>query len=78
MFDIFKKKRTIIVDETDVTKVLFVVNSHLDITYDQGIIVDWCAWDDRPDKWFILLWTNNKDWASIVEDIKHIKSALVE
>ena len=78
MFDIFKKKRKIIVDETDVTKVLFVINSYLDVTYDQGIIVDWCAWDDRPDKWFILLWTNNKDWASIVEDIKHIKSALVE
>lgn len=78
MLDVFKKKRTIIVDEADVTKALFIVNTYINVTYDQGIIVDWCAWDDRPNKWFILLWANGKDWKAILKDIKSIKSVSIE
>ena len=78
MFDIFKKRRTIIMDEEDVTKVLSVVNDHVDITYDQGIIVDECEWPDNSNKWFILTWTNNKQWELILNKIKDIKSVETE
>ena len=42
------------------------LNDHVDITYDQGIIVDERGWPGNSNKWFILTLTNNKQWKLIL------------
>lgn len=78
MFDILKRRRTIIMDEQDVTKVLKVVNKHVKITCDQGLFVQECGWNEFPEKWFILFYSTKKQWEPISQEIKKIPSVDVE
>ena len=78
IFDIFKKRRTIIVDEEYVTEVLSVVNEYVNITYEHGLLVSHCGWKDAPTKWFILFYCIDKQWNSVKDTIRHIESVEIE
>ena len=78
MLDIFKRRRTIIMDEKDVTKVLRIVNEHVKITCDQGLFVEHCGWEEAPERWFILFYSINRQWEKILEEIRVINSVEVE
>lgn len=78
MFDIFKRRRTIIMDEQDVTRVLNIINKYIIVTCDQGLFVQECGWNELPEKWFILFYSTKKQWESISQEIKKIPSVDVE
>ena len=78
MWDIFRRRRTIIMEEKDVSKVLSIVNKYVKITFDQGIVINNCGWEDDPTKWFMLLYSTNGQWNSISEELRHIESVETE
>lgn len=78
MIDIFKRRRTIIMDEKDVTKVIKIINKHINITCDQGLFIEHCGWEEAPERWFILVYSTNRQWQKIFEDLQYISSIEVE
>ena len=77
MLDIFKRKRIVIMNESDLTKVLDIVNYHVAITLDDGLMVKCYDWEGPERKWFIVFYSINKQWERILEELKTIDSVEV-
>ena len=77
MLDIFKRKRIVIMEERDLTKVLNIINYHVTITLDDGFMVKCYDWDGPERKWFVVFYSINKQWERILEELKALDSVEV-
>ena len=71
---LFRKYRQIVVDEKDVTTVLFVVNRQLEGLMDfiyESPHADFCGWKDE-NKWFVGFHASNKQMTKIFKKLESI------
>lgn len=65
----FKKLRTLVMKEADVTAVLQAVNKHNNHEIES---VGNCGWAEQPDMWFVHFEATEKKYKKIVCDLKQI------
>ena len=78
MFNIFKGRRHLIVDEENLTTLLEVLNRRSNIFTDYNLSVGNCGWSDDPNKWFIYFDSSDKGYDDILKDLLEIGSISVK
>lgn len=63
------KRREFIVDEKDVTTVIWIANIH---QIHNGFSVGRCGWADKPNKWFIFFDADNNTFERIVRYLEDL------
>lgn len=65
---LFRKFRSILIDESDVTKTILILQE-FDINIDGNIHVGNCGWAKAPTCWFINAYINDKTWYQVLQKI---------
>lgn len=65
----YQKRRNLIVEVTDVTGVLEVINQHQGFFSNNNKIVRNCGWETDPAKWVIKFYASEKEWGLIAENL---------
>lgn len=75
MFGFNKKTYIFIMDETEVTTVLGILNGNC---RDSAYRVGSCGWLDDPTKWFTLFHATEKEYGNIMHELMKIGSVNIE
>lgn len=69
------KRRSLVCEEADLTKVLGVINKHQDpwIICRPNMSVGNCGWKDDTNKWFVHFDASKRAWQKIVNDLDIIR-----
>ena len=72
----FRKRRQILIDESEVTKTILVLQE-FGININDTIAVGNCGWAKAPKCWFIVAHINDKTWYKILQKIKDAEITLL-
>lgn len=69
---LFQKRRNLVVEETDVTAVLTVINRHQGFFSNDNKIVKSCGWAKDPSKWVIQFYATEREWSLMTTDLSKL------
>lgn len=75
MFGFNRKTYTFIMDETEVTTVLKILNRNC---RDSAFRVNSCSWVNDSDNWFILFHATEKEYGNIMRELMKLGSVTIE
>ncbi len=64
-----EKKRQLIVEESDVTTVLTVVNKSRGFFSNTDTLTGNCGFEHDPKKWYVRFWANDREWGRIATEL---------
>jgi hypothetical protein len=64
-----QKRRYLIVEESDVTSVLTVINRHHGFFSKTDKNAGNCGWDKDLSKWYVSFYASNREWGRIVGEL---------
>lgn len=70
MLNILRKRHYVVVEETEVTKVLELINKHCAYSAAKTkLMVGNCGWLCEPTKWFVHFDSTDKEWVRILKEL---------
>lgn len=67
-----QKRRYLIVEESDVTTVLTVINRHQGFFSKSEKNTGNCGWKDDPSKWYVRFYASDKEWGRIAGELSSL------
>lgn len=66
------KRRYLIVEESDVTTVLSVINNHQGFFSNSDKKTGNCGWKDKPTKWYVKFNASDRQWGRIAGELSRL------
>lgn len=66
------KRRILIVEESDVTTVLTVINRHQGFFSNNDKLAENCGWKNEPSKWYVRFYASDREWGRIAGDLSKL------
>ena len=64
-----QKRRCLIVEESDVTTIMTVINHHQGFFSNNEKAIGNCGWAKEPTKWFVRFYASDREWGRITEEL---------
>lgn len=74
----YQKRRTLVVEEKDVTTVLTAINQHQGFFSNDSKIVRNCGWENEPEKWVVKFNASEREWGRMAEDLHKLGEITVK
>lgn len=71
------KRHYLIVEETDVTTVLTVINRHQSFFGNNDKLTGNCGWKNDPTKWYVRFYASDKQWGKIAGELSKLGNITV-
>lgn len=68
------KRRRLIVEESDVTTVLTLINRHHGFFSNTEKTAGNCGWKNEPTKWYVCFYASNREWGRIAGELNTLGS----
>ena len=75
---LYQKRRSLVVEDKDVTLVLDVINRHQGFFSNDSKIVKNCGWEGQPSKWVIKFNASEREWGKIAVDLNALGDIAVK
>lgn len=72
------KRRNLIVEESDVTKLIEIINKHQGFFSNNNKVIGNCGWADEPTKWYLDFYASSKEWGLIAGELSEIGDITVK
>ena len=75
---LFQRRRTLVVEESDVTTVLSAINRNQGFFSNDSKIVKNCGWAKEPSKWVIQFNATEREWGLMTTELSKIGEIAVK
>lgn len=72
-----QKRRYLIVEESDVTTVLTIINRHQGFFSNNDKLTGNCGWKNEPSKWYVRFYASDREWGRIAGELSKLGNIYV-